>query len=78
MDDNNAGSKKRTLARLLDQPPKVVPTDTEDFFEKTRGLSPEDYSREFEKTVNGHMGFTRISTLKGAGGSMKRAAGSDR
>jgi hypothetical protein len=65
--DNNP-TAKITLNRLLDER-RYVSTDTEDFFEKTRDLTPEEYSKEFEKTVNGHLGFSRIAPLKRAAGS---------
>lgn len=65
--DNNPTTAKNALDRLLDER-RYVSTDAEDFFEKTRDLSPEEYSKEFERTIKGHTGLTRIATLKRAAG----------
>lgn len=69
MDDEATIEKKKSLDRLLDDQPRVVSTDAEDFFEKTRDLSPEDYGKEFEKIWSGHRGLIRMSPLKKAAGS---------
>lgn len=60
MPTNTDELKEQAVDSLLDQRRVVTPDDAEDFFERTRDMSPEEYSKEFEKKVSGLSGFTRL------------------
>lgn len=53
----NANNGKRAALDILVRQNRSVSAPTEDFSERTQGMKPDDFSREFDKSVSGHVGF---------------------